>query len=67
MKRGRGKKWGGGMEGEEREGRSLRHGFLAGGGRPEISPPRSFLKVVAYASRYIHTGWAKKQTVFDSR
>ena len=40
-------------EGEEkgkgnREG-SLRHGFFFWGGRPEISPPLSFIKVGAYA------------------
>jgi len=38
------------MEGEGREGRSLRHSLLGGGGRPEISPPRSFLKVGAYGN-----------------
>ena len=46
---GRGEGRGGEDEGngkEGREGRSWRHGFWGGG---EISPPRSFLKVGAYA------------------
>jgi len=40
----------GGEEGKGAEGRgsNLRYGL--GGGRPEISPPRSFLKVGAYGS-----------------
>jgi len=43
---------GGGREWEGREGRSLRDGFWEGGGRPEISPQLSFLKVGAYGQGY---------------